>query len=201
MAAHKELFETLVGEAKIVSESINKENKEEEERWKESYFFSIRKIYSNKRRGKKLSDLMLSLIKFQGFDVKIQKKAGKESTVFIIRENDGKMQVKTSMLLKTGKYTFQQIRKTDKFDALIFFGVSPQTAHWWVVNREVILDSSNEWIKREKLNFQHSPIDKLITFDIKNPPQWLTPLGGTLDKGLEVFKKEVERLDEIKQGS
>ena len=201
MATHKELFETLVEEVKKSNSRIDKKEEMERRRWENSPFLSLREIHSNKLRGEILSELMLALIKLQGFDVEIRARINHESSMIIIGKGIGQMQVKTSLLPQAGNYTFQQIRKVDNFDALIFFGISPHEAHWWVVNRGVIIDNLDEWIKRKNLNVQHRDVDKMVTFNVKRVPQWLVPLGGKLDKGLEVFKKEVERLEEIKQSS
>ena len=195
MATHEELFKTLDDEIAKISGALNKENEEKEKIWEDSCFLPIRKAYTGKRRGEILSKLILTFIKLQGFDVKLRGNTHNLSSVIVIGNNDKKMQVKTSMLSTQDSYMFQQIRKEDDFDALIFFGVSPRNAHWWIINRGEIIDAqSGEWEKKEKLNFQHGKANKIITFNIQRVPGWLAPLGGNLDKGLRVFSEEVERL-------
>ena len=89
-----------------------------------------------------------------------------------------KLSIKFSTLWNNGKYNFQQIR-ADGYDYVLCFGISPNEAHCWILERNYVIS---------KAKHQHKS-EYWISFDPKRPPNWLEGYGGTLDDAYEVLKK------------
>lgn len=89
-----------------------------------------------------------------------------------------KLSIKFSTLWNNGKYNFQQIR-SDGYDYVLCFGISPTQAHCWVLERNYAISHAKPQHKSEYW----------ISFNPKSPPNWLQGHGGTLDQAYEVLKK------------
>jgi site-specific DNA-methyltransferase (adenine-specific) len=91
--------------------------------------------------------------------------------------NGNRLAIKFSSLWNNGKYNFQQIRKDDS-DYVLCFGLSPTEAHCWVIERENAIDHAKSQHKSEYW----------ISFNPKDPPEWLNDCGGSLDQAYQVLK-------------
>ena len=96
-----------------------------------------------------------------------------------------RMEIRCSLLLKNGVYTFQQIRDQD-YDYAICLGVSPFEAQCWVISKDVL----------RKHVFRHTSQDRgrlgtdafWLSFQANDPPDWLKSCGGSLSEAFVVLK-------------
>lgn len=91
--------------------------------------------------------------------------------------NGNKLAIKFSTLWGDGKYSFQQIRKSDS-DYVLCFGISPTEAHCWVLELDYAIEHAKP---------QHK-LEYWISFNPENPPAWLSGRGGSLDEAYQVLK-------------
>jgi hypothetical protein len=99
--------------------------------------------------------------------------------------NGHRVEIKFSTLWKAGIYKFQQIRDQD-YEYSVCLGISPFEAHCWVISKSIL--------KQHVIGHlgQHtgSGGQETAWFSVRpnNPPDWLTPCGGTLDEAFKVLK-------------
>jgi hypothetical protein len=99
--------------------------------------------------------------------------------------NGHRVEVKFSTLWKSGIYKFQQLRDQN-YEYSVCLGISPFDAHCWVVSKTVL--------KQHVIGHlgQHtgSSGQETAWFPVNpnNPPDWLLPCGGTLEKAFSVLK-------------
>lgn len=99
--------------------------------------------------------------------------------------NNHRVEVKFSTLWKSGIYKFQQIRDQN-YEYSVLLGISPFEAHCWVLSKAIL--------KRYVIGHmgQHTGTEgketAWITVNPQNPPEWLAPYGGSLDKAYSVLK-------------
>ena len=90
-------------------------------------------------------------------------------------------EIKFATLSRKGSYIFNQIRNQE-YEVLICLGVSPNSAHCWVVPKKVALQNASG---------QHGGRSATETFQIQVNPsrvkQWLIPYGGSLDKAIPLL--------------
>ena len=91
--------------------------------------------------------------------------------------NGNKIAIKFSTLWNNGKYSFQQIRKDD-FDYVLCFGISPNEAHCWILERDYAISHAKAQHKTEYW----------ISFNPQSPPEWLNGFGGSLDQAYQILK-------------
>lgn len=100
-----------------------------------------------------------------------------------------RVEIKFSTLWGDGRYKFQQIRD-QHYDLVICLGVSPFSAHCWVLPKEDII---RLWKEEHKIMSQHGGqggVDTAwIIVDPENPPEWLKPYGGSLAVAISVLRK------------
>jgi hypothetical protein len=99
--------------------------------------------------------------------------------------NGHRVEVKFSTLWKAGIYKFQQIRDQN-YEYSVCLGISPFDAHCWVVSKVIL----KKYVIGQM--GQHTGSGSLETAWIsvipQNPPEWLAPYGGTLEKAFSVLK-------------
>jgi len=99
--------------------------------------------------------------------------------------NGHRAEVKFSTLWEAGFYKFQQIRDQN-YEFLIAIGISPFDAHCWVIKKSVLYDNV---IGHQP---QHTGASGTETFWFsvypEDPPDWLKPLGGTLEEAIVVLR-------------
>jgi hypothetical protein len=98
--------------------------------------------------------------------------------------NHHRVEIKFSTLWIAGIYKFQQIREQN-YEYSVCLGISPQTAHCWVISKSVLRQNVIGHLG------QHtgSAGQETAWFSVKptNPPAWLVPYGGTLDQAFTVL--------------
>lgn len=87
--------------------------------------------------------------------------------------------VKLSLLWENGMYRFEQIRDRE-YERVVCLGLSPRTAHCWIVPKGIVLRNGTPQHGRETWWFACDPAA---------PPRWLTPYGGTLSSALGVLRE------------
>ena len=88
-----------------------------------------------------------------------------------------------------GGYKFQQLRDQN-YDLAICLGVSPFTAHCWVIPKPDIL---RLWKHEHKISSQHGGAagadTAWIDVRIDSPSDWLAEYGGSLSDGIFALSK------------
>jgi hypothetical protein len=149
--------------------------------WASSPFAWIRERPS-RQVGKIGEQLVSEWCKKKGFNV--LQSSDSECDLII---NDKRVEIKFSTLWESGVYTFQQIRNQD-YAYAIFLGLSPSSAHCWVVRKELLF----------RYVIGHTPqhTGKIgtetfwLSFQVQSPPDWLMECGGTLSKANIVLNRE-----------
>lgn len=100
--------------------------------------------------------------------------------------NGWRIEIKMSTLwTDTRIYKFQQIRDQD-YDFCFCFGLSPQSAHSWLIPKEALLEN------RPGLVHQHGGArgsdTRWLSFTPESPLPWLAPYGGSMDKTSRLLK-------------
>jgi hypothetical protein len=97
-----------------------------------------------------------------------------------------KIEVKFSTLWTSGEYAFQQIRDQD-YQYLICLGISPFSAHCWVVPKEVLLQYVIGYLGQH--TGKKATETSWIQFKPQYPPTYLTRFGGTLQEAYQFFSR------------
>lgn len=99
--------------------------------------------------------------------------------------NGHRVEVKFSTLWKAGFYRFQQLRDQN-YEYCVCLGISPFTAHCWVLSKSVLLKYVIGHLG------QHTGSSGKDTawfpVDPESPPKWLQPYGGTLEQAFSVLR-------------
>jgi hypothetical protein len=96
-----------------------------------------------------------------------------------------RIEVKFSTLWESGVYKFQQVRDQE-YDHLFCLGVSPFTAHAWVVPKAALLEHV---IGHTGQHTGRSGTDTAwMSFPSLSPFVWLRPYGGTLGEAWEALR-------------
>jgi hypothetical protein len=118
--------------------------------------------------------------------IKVQPSRNGEGDRFI---SGLEIEIKLSTLWERGVLCFQQIRD-QKYDLVFFIGILPDKVYFWSVPKDIAIKYSVP---------QHSGKDgndtKWLLVDCNNIPDWLSSYGGSLDVGLEVYKKQITKLN------
>jgi len=99
--------------------------------------------------------------------------------------NNHRVEIKFSTLWEVGIYKFQQIRDQN-YEYSVCLGISPFDAHCWVISKAIL--------KKHVIGHlgQHTGSKGQDTawFEVnpQEPPDWLLPCGGTLDRAFSVLK-------------
>jgi hypothetical protein len=101
--------------------------------------------------------------------------------------NGHRIEIKFSTLWSdNGIYKFQQIRDQD-YEYCFCLGVSPFEVHAWFIPKSEISKP-----RPPALTHQHGGVDGRdtlwLSFPAGNPPSWLAPFGGSLDKVEKLIK-------------
>ena len=104
--------------------------------------------------------------------------------------NGHKVEIKFSILWKSGVYVFQQIRDQN-YDYCICLGISPHSAHCWVISKPEL--------RKHVIGHlgQHTGSSGIETawfsVDPNNPIDWIRPFGGSLEEAFVVLKNLSKR--------
>ena len=153
--------------------------------WKGSPFGWIRDI-PPRSKGAYGEKFVQELFRDNGFDVKRAKSGSDHDRVI----NGHRVEIKMSTLWTDKEiYVFEQIRRNQKYDYLIFLGLSPHEAHCWLIPK------SQFHLGKEGVSRQHGGkkgSDNLLwmQFDPSKPPNWLNDYGGTLERVLKLMSQK-----------
>lgn len=141
--------------------------------WKESPFAWVKGGITSRQKGKIGEEIVSFFLRENGFDVVSSPDSEADLVV------DGKrVEVKFSTLWSGGMYTFQQLRNQN-YDLVFCLGISPGTAHAWVMKKADIV-----W---DELRNQHGGAAGSDTWWISftppdTPHSWMVPQDGDLTK-------------------
>jgi hypothetical protein len=97
-----------------------------------------------------------------------------QSTGHDCRLNGVRVEVKLSLMWRSGKLVFQQLRDQD-YEIACLLGLEPQRVYLWAIPKPII------W---ERATGQHTGATaqdtRWLRFPAIGPPKWLQPYGGTL---------------------
>ena len=103
-----------------------------------------------------------------------------------------RVEVKFSTLWKKGGYRYQQVRDQD-YAFLICLGVSPTSAHCWILPKEVLYDHVIGHTPQHK-GGEGTDTYWITVKDPDQPDQWLAPYGGTLAAASQILMGSIGRL-------
>lgn len=166
-------FKTLVA----IAASLRGEYEQQSKKWEGSPFEWILGCPS-RQRGKIGEQLIAGWCAAR--DLNVTRSPNSDADRII----EGKrVEIKFSTEWKTGGYKFQQLRNQD-YDYLICLGISPFSAHAWIMKKSQIPFA--------KLRHQHGGSRGKdtwwLTVDPDNPPQWLAEFGGSLQAVMNKLK-------------
>ena len=149
--------------------------------WDGSPFQWIKKVGSSRRVGKIGEQLVAGWCAAKGIDVTKSKSSEADRMIA-----GHAMEIKFSTLWESGVYKFQQLRDQN-YEYAICLGISPFTAHCWVISKELL---------REHI-LGHEPQHKgkagsdtfWLSFPASQPPRWLRECGGTLSEAFLVLQR------------
>jgi site-specific DNA-methyltransferase (adenine-specific) len=149
------------------------EYEEESVLWEDSPFDYIVEL-SPPRKGSLGKKMLTKWCQVKGLIVETSTEKAVDAII-----NGHRIVIKTSFLWSEGFYKFQQIRDQN-YDYIICLGLSPQTAHCWIMGKDYVLANSTS-----QHGGSHGTGTSWFTVHPDNPEEWLIPCGGTLDN---VFK-------------
>jgi hypothetical protein len=92
------------------------------------------------------------------------------------RLNDVPVEVKFSTLWAGGDFVFQQIRD-QSYEVVALLGIEPQAVRLWMVPKREL------WARAPGQHTGANALDtRWLRFEAADPPQWLEPFGGTLER-------------------
>ncbi len=148
--------------------------------WEGSPFQWIRKVGSSRRVGKIGEQLVAGWCAAKGFDV--TKSRNSEADRII---GGRAMEIKFSTLWDSGVYKFQQLRDQD-YEYAICLGLSPFTAHCWIISKELL--KQHVIGHRPQHKGQTGTDTFWLSFPASQPDKWLQQCGGTLSEAFEVLQ-------------
>ena len=166
---YKPDFEQLIS----IGSYLQKDLKDKSEMWEGSPFEWVLQFSARQKSafGRQLLD---SWCQSKGL---ITKKPKESSESLII--NGRKVAIKFSTLWTNHVYKFQQIRQ-EGYDHILCFGLSPNEAHCWLIDREFVIKNASP---------QHKgAAEYWFVVNPKFPPKWINNCGGTLEEVLQLLK-------------
>jgi len=93
------------------------------------------------------------------------------------------VEIKFSLIWGGGEFVFQQIRD-QSYEVACLLGLEPQRVHLWAVPKGVL------WLNATGQHTGAAAQDtKWLRFPALQPPDWLTPYGGTLPEARAALEK------------
>ena len=175
-----------------ISQSLEVDYPDVKQEWKDSSFGWMISRVSSRQKGAIGEELVSKWLTSHDFDVKRSPDSQADRVI------EGKrVEIKFSMLWENGGYPFQQIRDQN-YELMICFGISPSSAHCWVIPKADIF----RLIKEEKIRRQYSGRQysgyggkewtgtAWFSVPVNSVPEWLKPYGGSLSEALPILQKE-----------
>jgi len=166
-------FEMLAATASYLKETLQKKS----DLWKGSPFEWILQLPA-RQKGALGRRLITSWLASKDLYVERPKEKKSNDTSETLELDGLKIAIKFSTLWNNGKYNFQQIRVAG-YDYVLCFGISPNEAHCWILERNYAISKAKPQHKSEYW----------ISFKPDNPPKWLENYGGTLEEAFEILKR------------
>jgi len=98
--------------------------------------------------------------------------------------NGHRVEVKFSTIWETCVYKFQQIRDQN-YEYSVCLGISPFEAHCWVISKVILRKYVIGHLGQHTGSTGQET--SWITVNPNDPPYWLTPCGGTLERAFSVL--------------
>ena len=172
-------FEKIVGITEILRDQYECDNFD----WVESKFEWFRNfpIGTKGKIGEKIIKQL-----FESYDYDVSFLPGPDADLLIANL---RIEVKMSMLGKSGTHTFNQFRDRN-YDVAICLGLSPHDVHCWVLPKELIME---KWASGD-LKPQHAggKDTKMLTVNPSAPQDWLTPHSGRLSDAIKMLRQFIE---------
>lgn len=108
----------------------------------------------------------------------VEDSTGKSADILI---NGYRFAIKFSFLWSGGFYKFQQIRNQE-YDHIMCLGLSPNSAHCWVMQKDYVLAHSVS-----QHGGSRGSDTNWFSVDPNNPQDWLRPYGGTLEAAYKIL--------------
>lgn len=148
--------------------------------WDGSPFQWIKRVGSSRRIGKIGEQLVAGWCAAKGLDVIKSPNAQADRII-----GGRAAEIKFSTLWESGVYTFQQIRDQD-YEYAICLGLSPFTAHCWVISKELL---RKHIIGHRPQHRGKAGIDTFWLSVLPSDPQdWLSSCGGTLAEAYQILQ-------------
>ena len=132
----------------------------------------VRRLPSPKRRGT-LGERILSAYLVE-HGIAVERTPDVEADRLV---GGRRMEIKTAFRSGAGTYTFMQVRPAHDYTDLLLFGISPDTAHLWIVPKHVALPHT----RPQHGGASGSGETRLLVIRAAAPPDWLSAWGGELD--------------------
>lgn len=175
-------FDALSKKAGSVSAPYKLKIAEDDEFWKDSPFYYIRRLPS-RTRGTIGQTLARSVFEEYGYS------PTKRVNSFEVKHKN--VISRSSMLWETGDWRFQQVRKT-AFDFLFCLGLYPDNASAWLIPRDELYLKDGSLTERVGWERQHGgksgKEDAWLVVHPENVPPWLGDFGGDISKIAARFK-------------
>ena len=162
-----------------IAEILRDEFISSDDEWKDSPFYWIKTLPAG-TKGKFGIRLISAWCGAKGFRVDTSPDTDADLLI-----NQHRVEIKFSTLWKAGHYQFQQIRDQN-YEFLIAIGISPQRGHCWVIDKSIL----NQYVIGHLPQHTGASGTETFWFSVNpdNPPEWLEPLGGTLESALVVLR-------------
>lgn len=180
---------------------IAKQYAERRKRWEGSPFLWLKSLPS-KSVGSACEKIVEQWLRDNGLFVARSPTSDADRLV-----NGHRVEIKSSTLWEAGIYNFQQIRDQD-YEALLCLGLSPHSAHAWVLRKDVVTKFWSDIRRYEEGAIQNYPCPGLsrqhggqkgegntlwLQVDPNNPQDWLKQEagGGDLDTAIRLLSNVV----------
>jgi diadenosine tetraphosphate (Ap4A) HIT family hydrolase len=166
-----------------ISQALQAEYQCENREWEGSPFAWI-KTKPSRQIGAIGERLVAGWLAARGFNVV---RAGDSDADRVIE--DRRVEIKFSTLWANGGYKFQQLRD-QRYELAICLGVSPFTAHCWVIPKDHII---RLWRVEHVIPSQHGGQNGAdtawIDVRVEDPPDWLQQYGGSLADAISALSR------------
>ena len=166
-----------------ISGSLQSDYDDDDVAWAESPFAWIKARPSSKQRGTIGEKLVAGFFAAKDFDVAKSPDSDADRVIGGLRT-----EIKFSTLWKAGLYRFQQLRDQD-YEFGLWLGISPFTAHCWVIPKSVIMEKWRSGEIRSQHGGSTGRDTAWIEVDPDSVPRWLSYHGGTLADAVRIFRQ------------
>jgi len=163
-----------------VAESLQKEFVPKKNQWAGSRF-KWASVLSSGAKGKLGKRLVNSWCAGKGLAIGPSPDSEADSLL-----NGRRVEIKFSLLWRSGIYKFQQIRDQN-YEFLLCLGISPFEAHCWIVSKQQL--KTHVIGKMGQHTGRGGKETAWFSVRPEKPPNWLLGCGGSLDDALKILKR------------